>query len=107
VIAAIGEELGLVGSLGVINLFVLLTVRGFRVALRASSGFNALLAAGLTTVLAMQALIILAGALKLIPLTGITLPFVSYGGSSVLANFLLIGLLLQISHEEEAVNLRA
>jgi cell division protein FtsW (lipid II flippase) len=107
VIAAVGEELGLVGSLGVINLFVLLTVRGFRVALRASSGFNALLAAGLTTVLAMQALIILAGALKLIPLTGITLPFVSYGGSSVLVNFLLIGLLLQISHEEEAVNLRA
>ncbi|HEX2187170.1 MAG TPA: FtsW/RodA/SpoVE family cell cycle protein [Chloroflexota bacterium] len=102
VIAAIGEELGLIGSLAVVNLFVLLTLRGFRVALRARSGFNALLAAGLTALLALQALIILAGALKLIPLTGITLPFVSYGGSSVLANFLLVGLLLLVSHEEEA-----
>jgi cell division protein FtsW (lipid II flippase) len=102
VIAAIGEELGLIGSLAVVNLFVLFTLRGFRVALRARAGFNALLAAGLTALLALQALIILAGALKLIPLTGITLPFVSYGGSSVLANFLLVGLLLLVSHEEEA-----
>lgn len=101
VIAAIGEELGLLGAVAVLALFALLTVRGFRVALRASSGFNALLAAGLTCTLALQALIILFGALKLIPLTGITLPFVSYGGSSVLANFLLLGLLLLVSHEEE------
>lgn len=107
VIAAIGEELGLLGSLAVVNVFVLLVAQGFRVALRARSGFNALLAAGLTSVLGLQALIILAGALKLIPLTGITLPFVSYGGSSVLANFLLIGLLLLISHEEEAAAQRA
>lgn len=102
VIAAIGEELGLIGSLAVVNLYVLLVVIGFRVALAARSGFNALLAGGLTSVLGLQALIILAGALKLIPLTGITLPFVSYGGSSVLANFLLVGLLLVISHEEGA-----
>jgi cell division protein FtsW len=102
VIAAIGEELGLIGSLAVINLFVVLTLLGLRVAVRARSGFNALLATGLTAVLALQALIILAGTLKLIPMTGITLPFVSYGGSSVLANFLLIGLLLRISHEENA-----
>ncbi len=102
IVAAIGEELGLVGSLAVVNLFVLLTLRGFRVALRARSGFNALLAAGLTSVLALQALIILAGTLRLIPLTGITLPFVSYGGSSVLANFLLVGILLLISQEEES-----
>lgn len=101
VIAAIGEELGLAGALAVVALFVLLMARGFHVALRARSGFNALLAAGLTAVLALQALIILAGALKLIPLTGITLPFVSYGGSSVLANFVIIGLLLRISDEEE------
>ena len=101
VIAAIGEELGLIGSLAVVNLFVVLTVRGLRIALRARSGFNALLAAGLTTTLALQALIILAGTLRLIPMTGITLPFVSYGGSSVLANFLLVGLLLLISDEEE------
>jgi cell division protein FtsW (lipid II flippase) len=99
VIAAIGEELGLVGTLAVINLFVLLVVRGFLIALRARSGFSTLLAAGLTSVVALQALIILAGALQLIPLTGITLPFVSYGGSSVVANFLIVGLLLRISND--------
>jgi cell division protein FtsW (lipid II flippase) len=99
VIAAIGEELGLVGTLAVINLFVLLIVRGFLIALSARSGFSMLLAAGLVSVLGLQALIILAGALQLIPLTGITLPFVSYGGSSVVANFLIVGLLLRISHD--------
>jgi cell division protein FtsW (lipid II flippase) len=103
VIAAIGEEMGLVGSLAVINLFVVLTLLGLRIAVRARSGFNALLATGLTAVLALQALIILAGTLKLIPMTGITLPFVSYGGSSVVANFLLVGLLLSISHEESSI----
>jgi cell division protein FtsW (lipid II flippase) len=102
VIAAVGEELGLVGALAVINLFIVLTLLGLRIAVRARSGFNALLATGITAVLALQALIILAGTLKLIPMTGITLPFVSYGGSSVLANFLLIGLLLSISQEENA-----
>jgi cell division protein FtsW (lipid II flippase) len=102
VIAAIGEELGLVGSLAVINLFVVFTLLGLRVAVRARSGFNALLATGITAVLALQALIILAGTLKLIPMTGITLPFVSYGGSSVVVNFLLVGLLLSISQEENA-----
>jgi cell division protein FtsW (lipid II flippase) len=99
VIAAIGEELGLVGTLAIVALFVLLVQRGFLVAIKARSGFSALLASGLTAVLAIQALIILAGTLELIPLTGITLPFVSYGGSSVVANFLLVGLLLRISHE--------
>jgi len=101
VIAAIGEELGLVGTLAVVNLFVLLVLRGFRIALMAGKEFSALLAAGLTSVLALQALIILAGTLELIPLTGITLPFVSYGGSSVVTNFLIVGLLLRISHEEQ------
>jgi len=101
VIAAVGEELGLAGTLAVVALFVLLVARGFRVALRARSGFNALLAAGLTSVVALQALIILAGTLALIPMTGITLPFVSYGGSSVVANFLLVGLLLLVSDEEQ------
>ena len=99
VIAAIGEELGLAGSLAVVCLFVLLVQRGFVVALDSRSGFSALLAAGLTAVLALQALIILAGTLELIPLTGITLPLVSYGGSSVVANFVLVGLLMRISHE--------
>jgi cell division protein FtsW (lipid II flippase) len=100
VIAAVGEELGLAGTLAVVNLFVLLLLRGFLIALSARSGFGMLLGAGLTSVLALQALIILAGALDLIPLTGITLPFVSYGGSSVVANFLIVGLLLRISHDE-------
>ena len=100
VIAAVGEELGLVGTLAIISLFALLIQRGFLTALRARSGFSALLASGLTSVLALQALIILAGTLELIPLTGITLPFVSYGGSSVVANFVLVGLLLRISHED-------
>jgi cell division protein FtsW (lipid II flippase) len=99
VIAAIGEELGLAGSLAVVGLFVLLVQRGFVVALESRSGFSALLAAGLTSVFALQAFIILAGTLELIPLTGITLPFVSYGGSSVVANFVLVALLMRISHE--------
>jgi cell division protein FtsW (lipid II flippase) len=99
VIAAIGEELGLAGTLAVVALFVVLVQRGFLVALQARSGFSALLASGLAAVVALQALIILAGTLELIPLTGITLPFVSYGGSSVVANFVVVGLLLRISHE--------
>jgi cell division protein FtsW (lipid II flippase) len=78
---------------------VLLVVRGFHIALRARTGFEMLLAAGLTAVIGLQALIILAGSMQVIPLTGITLPFVSYGGSSVLTNFLIVGLLLRISNE--------
>jgi cell division protein FtsW (lipid II flippase) len=97
VIAAIGEELGLAGTLAVVALFVLLVQRGFAIALRARDGFAMLLAVGLTSVVALQALIILGGTLELVPLTGITLPFVSYGGSSVVANFLIVGLLLRIS----------
>jgi len=100
IMAAIGEELGLAGTLAVVALFVLLVQRGFLIALSARSGFDALLAAGLTATLGLQALIILAGTLQLIPLTGITLPFVSYGGSSVVANFLIVGLLLRISAED-------
>jgi cell division protein FtsW len=99
VIAAIGEELGLAGSLAVVCLFVLLIQRGFVTAMDSRTGFSALFAAGLTAVLGLQALIILAGSLEVIPLTGITLPFVSYGGSSVVANFLVVGLLMRISHE--------
>lgn len=100
VIAAIGEEMGLAGSLGVVALFTVLTYRGFRIALRARQGFSTLLAAGLTSVLGIQALVILAGTVKLMPLTGITLPFISYGGSSIITNFLIVGLLLKISSEE-------
>ena len=99
IIAAIGEELGLMGTLAVVGLFLLLMYRGFRIALDAQSDFSVLLAMGLTAVLGIQAFVILAGTIKLTPLTGITLPFVSYGGSSIVTNFIIIGLLLRISAE--------
>ena len=97
IIAAMGEELGLAGALAVIALYMLLVYRGFRIALESRDTFAALLAAGLTTVVGVQSLVILGGTLKLMPLTGVTLPLLSYGGSSILANFIIIGLLLAIS----------
>jgi cell division protein FtsW (lipid II flippase) len=99
IIAAIGEELGLIGSLAVVALYLLFIERGFRVALTSRDSFSTLLAAGLTSVFAIQAFVILGGTLQLVPLTGITLPLVSYGGSSILANSILLGLLLRISAE--------
>jgi cell division protein FtsW (lipid II flippase) len=98
IFAAIAEELGLIGALAVLALAMALVMRGLRVALVARDDFNAMLAVGLTTALGLQILIIVAGNVKLIPLTGITLPFVSYGGSSLLASFMILGLLLSISH---------
>ena len=102
IIAAIGEELGLAGSLATVALYMLFLVRGLRAALQSVDTFNALLAAGLTSVVAIQALVILGGTLRVMPLTGVTLPLVSYGGSSILANFILLGLLLKISSEGRA-----
>lgn len=100
VYAAIGEELGLLGTVVVLLLFLLLVYRGFFIALRARDAFGRYLAAGLTTILAIQTLIIVGGTVRLIPLTGITLPFISAGGSSLLTNFIIIGLLLRISDPE-------
>jgi cell division protein FtsW (lipid II flippase) len=97
VFTAIGEELGLVGALGLLLCYGLFALRGYQIALRARDGFQQLLAAGLTTAIVAQALIISGGTTGLIPLTGITLPFVSYGGSSTLINFAMIGILLRIS----------
>lgn len=97
VLAAIGEEMGLLGTLAVVLLYIVLIYRGFRIALTANDSFRQLLAAGLSTVLGLQCLIILGGTLRLIPLTGITMPFISYGGSSLLTNFLIIGILLRLS----------
>ncbi len=97
IFSAIGEELGLLGTLAVLAMFFLLTLRGFTVAMRAQDGFVQLLAAGLTSILAFQTIIIVGGVVRIIPLTGITLPFISYGGSSLVSNFALIGLLLHIS----------
>jgi cell division protein FtsW (lipid II flippase) len=100
--AAIAEELGLTGSLSVLALFGLLVAAGAGIALRARDQFRSLLAAGITFVVGIQAILIIGGTVRLLPLTGITLPFMSYGGSSLLANFLLLALLLRVSHEERA-----
>lgn len=96
----IAEELGLMGTIGILIVYVLMIYRGYHIALSIPGrfrGFEQLLAVGLTTILAVQALIIVGGNLRVIPLTGITLPFISYGGSSVVMNFVIVGLLLRIS----------
>ncbi len=100
VFTALAEELGLAGGLGVLIVYLLLIFRGYHIAVRVSGrfrGFEQLLAVGLTTIIAVQTFIIIGGNLRAIPLTGVTLPFISYGGSSVLMNFLIVALLLRIS----------
>jgi cell division protein FtsW (lipid II flippase) len=91
------NELGLFGACGVILIYLLIAARGFKIALLANDGFSKLLATGLTAVFAIQAFVIIGGVTRAIPLTGVTLPFVSYGGSSIVANFVLLALLLLIS----------
>ena len=98
IFTAIAEELGLLGAFALLGFAVVLVFRGLRVAAAARDDFSGLLAVGLTASLGLQTLIIIGGNTKLIPLTGITLPFVSYGGSSILASSIMIGLLLGISH---------
>ncbi len=95
--AALGEELGLVGIMAILGLYLVVIERGLRIAASAADDFRAILAAGLSLIIGVQAFIIAAGNLKLIPLTGITLPFISYGGSSLLTNGLVIGLLIALS----------
>ena len=97
IFSAIGEELGLFGTAAIIICFLLMIGAGFRIASRADRPFERLLATGLTTILGVQAFIILAGVTRVLPLTGVTLPFVSYGGSSLVANYVLLALLLRIS----------
>jgi cell division protein FtsW (lipid II flippase) len=99
IFAIIGEELGLLGSTAVLCAFLLIAGSGLRIARRCSDGFMGLLAVGLTTLIAVQAFIIIAGVIRLLPLTGITLPFVSYGGSSLVANYVLLALLVRISDQ--------
>ncbi len=98
VLAAFAEEFGMVGIFAVIGIYLLIVYRGFRIAIESRDTFNQLLAAGLTSIFALQTLIISTGVLKLIPFTGMPLPFLSYGGSSMIANFIIIGILLRISY---------
>lgn len=102
IFSVIGEELGLLGTAGVLLCFMLITARGLRISMRARDDFGQLLAAGLIGIFAMQTVIILGGVIRLLPLTGITLPFMSYGGSSLLSNFILIALLIRLSHQTAA-----
>ncbi len=100
IFAAIAEELGLLGSLGVMLVFALFFYRAIRIALACREGTRMLLAAGIAVVFLLQAFIIIAGVTKFLPLTGITLPFVSYGGSSMIASFMLLGILTVLSKKE-------
>jgi cell division protein FtsW (lipid II flippase) len=97
VFTALSEELGMLGGFAILGVYLVIGERGLRIAAAADDEFRALLAAGLTLVIVMQAAIIAGGNLRVFPLTGITLPFVSYGGSSLLANAIVIGLLLALS----------
>lgn len=100
IFAAVGEELGFAGSVAVIALFALVVSVGLGIAFRSRDTFRKLLAAGLTFIFGIQVFLIIGGILRILPLTGITLPFMSYGGSALVGNLVLIALLLRISHEE-------
>ncbi|HEX9847677.1 MAG TPA: FtsW/RodA/SpoVE family cell cycle protein [Acidimicrobiia bacterium] len=102
IFAAVGEELGFAGSVAIIAMFALVVGVGFGLSFRSRDTFRKLLAAGLTFVMAVQVFLIVGGVLRIVPLTGITLPFMSYGGSALVGNLVLVALLLRISHEEAA-----
>ena len=103
IFTAVANEMGLLGAVGIILLYVLFVWRGFRIAVYAPDGFSKLLAAGLATAFAIQTFIIIGGVTRLIPLTGVTLPFLSYGGSSVTANLVLVALLLMVSNRTNII----
>jgi len=92
-----GGTISVGATSAVIAIYALIAARGFKTAIMAPDGFSKLLAAGLTTIFALQAFVIVGGVTKVIPLTGVTLPFVSFGGSSIIANMILLALLLLIS----------
>lgn len=102
IFSAIGEELGLLGTSAVLACFLLFVGIGLRIAMRAANPFEKLLATGLTAIIGIQTFIIVGGVLRVVPLTGITLPFVSYGGSSLITNYILLALLLRLSNDQVA-----
>jgi len=104
--AVLANEAGLFGAAGLIGAYLLLVFRGFKTALYGGDGFSKLLATGLTAVLALQVFVIVGGVTRVIPLTGVTLPFVSYGGSSIVANMVLLALLLIVSDRARAERAR-
>jgi cell division protein FtsW (lipid II flippase) len=100
--SALAQELGLIGAAALIMLYMVFVLRGFRISLFAADGFSKLLAAGLTFGIALQTFIIVGGVLRVIPLTGITLPLVSYGGSSIVSSFIAVALLMLVSNRANA-----
>ncbi len=107
IFAAFGEETGLLGTSAIVIAFILMVGAGIRIALRARSEFSSLLAMSFTIILGLQTFFILAGVIRLLPLTGVTLPFVAYGGSSLLANYVLIAVLMRISDRGNQANIAA
>lgn len=97
IFAALGEELGLTGVLAILAMYTLLVQRGMRIAIGTRDGFGKLLASGLAFVVAWQCFVVIGGITRVIPLTGLTMPFLAYGGSSLLANWLIVALLVRIS----------
>jgi cell division protein FtsW (lipid II flippase) len=97
IFAAFGEELGMIGAVALLLLYLILIARGLRIAMERADTFGKLLATGLTTILALQTFAIVAGVTRLIPLTGVPLPLVSYGGSSRVATFIMLALLIRVS----------
>lgn len=101
IFAMIAEELGLIGATAIIIVYLLMVGSGLRVAARSHDPFAKLLACGLTTLMGVQAFLIMGGVTRLLPLTGVTLPFVSYGGSSLISNWIVVALLIRLSDEQQ------